>query len=141
MSRLVLNFIAGPDVNLADLSKYTLSGLSMTGSFNTATGEAKATGTASDLTMDAAYITSSSSSLILFPQAVADAVLKVELGGQTYTATLTFPKANAVQGLESGYSYKYNVTIYKEELNITEANIEPWVDASVENGGNVDATI
>ena len=43
MSRLVLNFIAGPDVNLADLSKYTLSGLSMTGSFNTATGEAKAT--------------------------------------------------------------------------------------------------
>ena len=141
MSRLVLNFIAGPDVNLADLSKYTLSGLSMTGSFNTATGEAKATGTASDLTMDAAYITSSSSSLILFPQAVADAVLKVELGGQNYTATLTFPKANAVQGLESGYSYKYNVTIYKEELNITEANIEPWVDASVENDGNVDATI
>ena len=51
------------------------------------------------------------------------------------------PKANAVQGLESGYSYKYNVTIYKEELNITEANIEPWVDASVENDGNVDATI
>lgn len=141
MSRLVLNFIAGPDVNLADLSKYTLSGLSMTGSFNTATGEAKATGTASDLTMDAAYITSSSSSLILFPQAVTDATLKVELGGQTYTATLTFPKANAVQGLESGYSYKYNVTIYKEELNITTANIEPWVDASVENGGNVDATI
>ena len=141
MSRLVLNFIAGPDVNLADLSKYTLSGLSMTGSFNTATGEAKATGTASDLTMDAAYITSSSSSLILIPQAVADAVLKVELGGQNYTATLTFPKANAVQGLESGYSYKYNVTIYKEELNITEANIEPWVDASVENDGNVDATI
>ena len=113
----------------------------MTGSFNTATGEAKATGTASDLTMDAAYITSSSSSLILFPQAVAEATLKVELGGQNYTATLTFPKANAVQGLESGYSYKYNVTIYKEELNITKANIEPWVDASVENGGNVDATI
>ena len=139
MSRLVLNFIAGPDVDLADLSKYTLSGLSMTGSFDTATGEAKATGTASDLTMDATGITSSS--LILFPQAVTEATLKVVLGGQNYTATLTFSKANAVQGLESGYSYKYNVTIYKEELNITEANIEPWVDASVENDGNVDATI
>ena len=139
MSRLALNFIAGPDVKLADLSEYTLSGLSMTGSFNTATGEVKATDTASDLTMDATGITSSS--LILFPQAVTDATLKVVLGGQNYTATLTFPKANAVQGLESGYSYKYNVTIYKEELNITKANIEPWVDASVENDGNVDATI
>lgn len=139
MSRLVLNFIAGPDVDLADLSDYTLSGLSMTGSFDTATGEAKATGTASDLTMDATGITSSS--LILFPQAGYEATLKVVLGGQTYTATLTFSKANAVQGLESGYSYKYNVTIYKEELNITKANIEPWVDASVENDGNVDATI
>lgn len=139
MSRLVLNFIAGPDVDLADLSDYTLSGLSMTGSFDTATGEAKATGTASDLTMDATGITSSS--LILFPQAVTEATLKVVLGGQNYTATLTFSKANAVQGLESGYSYKYNVTIYKEELNITKANIEPWVDASVENDGNVDATI
>ena len=139
MSRLVLNFIAGPDVDLADLSKYTLSGLSMTGSFDTATGEAKATGTASDLTMDATGITSSS--LILFPQAGYEATLKVVLGGQTYTATQTFSKANAVQGLESGYSYKYNVTIYKEELNITKANIEPWVDASVENDGNVDATI
>ena len=139
MSRLTLNFIAGPDVKLADLSSYTLSGLSMTGSFDTAIGEAKVTDSASDLKMDATGITSSS--LILFPQAVTEATLKVVLGGQNYTATLTFPKANAVQGLESGYSYKYNVTIYKEELNITKANIKPWVDASVENDGNVDATI
>ena len=131
MSRLVLNFIAGPDVNLADLSKYTLSGLSMTGSFDTATGEAKATGTASDLTMDAAYITSSSSSLILFPQAVTDATLKVELGGQNYTATLTFPKANAVQGLESGYSYTYNVTIKKDVLIVSKADINKWGEGGV----------
>lgn len=126
MSRLVLNFIAGSDVDLADLSDYTLSGLSMTGSFDTATGEAKATGTASDLTMDAAYITSSSSSLILFPQAVTGATLKVVLGGQNYTATLTFPKANAVQGLESGYSYKYNVTIKKDVLIVSKADINKW---------------
>ena len=83
MSRLVLNFIAGSDVDLADLSEYTLSGLSMTGSFDTATGDAKATGSASDLKMDATGITSSS--LILFPQAVTEATLKVVLGGQNYT--------------------------------------------------------
>ena len=124
MSRLVLNFIAGSDVDLADLSEYTLSDLSMTGSFDTATGEAKATDTASDLTMDATGITSSS--LILFPQAVTEATLKVVLGGQNYTATLTFPQANAVQGLESGYSYKYNVTIKKDMLTVSEADINEW---------------
>lgn len=124
MSRLTLNFIAGADVDLTDLSEYTLSGLSMTGSFDTATGEAKATGTASDLTMDATGITSSS--LILFPQAVTEATLKVVLGGQNYTATLTFPKANAVQGLESGYSYTYNVTIKKDVLTVSSANISNW---------------
>ena len=148
MSRLVLNFIAGSDVDLADLSEYTagsdvdladlseytLSGLSMTGSFDTATGEAKATGSASDLKMDATGITSSS--LILFPQAVTEATLKVVLGGQNYTATLTFPKANAVQGLESGYSYKYNVTIKKDGLTVSSATINNWND-----GGefNIDA--
>ena len=139
MSRLVLNFIAGPGVDLADLSGYTLSGLSMTGSFDTATGTAYATGAASDLTMDATGITSSS--LILFPQEGYEATLKVALGGQTFTATLTFPKANAVQGLESGYSYSYNVTIKKEGLSITQAGIEPWENAQVENSGNVNATI
>ena len=139
MSRLVLNFIAGPGVDLADLSGYTLSGLSMTGSFDTATGTAYVTGAASDLTMDATGITSSS--LILFPQEGYEATLKVALGGQTFTATLTFPKANAVQGLESGYSYSYNVTIKKEGLSITQAGIEPWENAQVENSGNVNATI
>ena len=119
MSRLVLNFIAGSDVDLADLSSYTLSGLSMTGSFGTATGTAYATGAAFDLTMDATGITSSS--LILFPQTVTEATLKVVLGGQNYTATLTFPKANAVQGLESGYSYIYNVTIGDNSENTRSA--------------------
>ena len=131
MSRLVLNFIAGSDVDLADLSKYTLSGLSMTGSFDTATGEAKATDTASDLTMDATGITSSS--LIPFPQVVTEATLKVVLGGQNYTATLTFPKANAVQGLESGYSYKYNVTIKKDGLTVSSATINNWNDGGESN--------
>ena len=131
MSRLVLNFIAGSDVDLADLSEYTLSDLSMTGSFDTATGDAKATGTASDLTMDATGITSSS--LILFPQAVTEATLKVVLGGQNYTATLTFPKANAVQGLESGYSYKYNVTIKKDVLTVSSATINNWNDGGESN--------
>ena len=130
MSRLVLNF-TGSDVDLADLSEYTLSGLSMTGSFDTAIGEAKATDSASDLKMDATGITSSS--LILFPQAVTEATLKVVLGGQNYTATLTFPKANAVQGLESGYSYKYNVTIKKDVLAVSSATINNWNDGEESN--------
>lgn len=139
MSRLVLNFIAGPGVDLADLSGYTLSGLYMTGSFDTATGTAYATGAASDLTMDATGITSSS--LILFPQEGYEATLKVALGGQTFTATLNLPMADVMNGLESGYSYSYNVTIKKEGLSITQAGIEPWENAQVENSGNVNATI
>ena len=128
MSRLVLNFIAGPGVDLADLSGYTLSGLSMTGSFDTATGTAYATGI-------------TSSSLILFPQEGYEATLKVALGGQTFTATLNLPMADVMNGLESGYSYSYNVTIKKEGLSITQAGIEPWENAQVENSGNVNATI
>ena len=124
MSRLTLNFIAGADVDLADLSSYTLSGLSMTGSFDTATGVAKATGTPSDLTMDATGITSSS--LILFPQAGYEATLKVVLGGQNYTATLDLPEADVMNGLESGYSYTYNVTIKKDVLTVSRADISIW---------------
>ena len=81
--------------------------------------------------MDATGITSSS--LILFPQAVTDATLKVVLGGQNYTATLTFPEANAVQGLESGYSYKYNVTIKKDGLTVSSATINNWNDGGESN--------
>lgn len=145
MSQLVLNFIAGADVSLNDLTSYTLQGLKMQGTFDTSDGEASADAEAqaADLTINAETgyydATNHTSTLILFPQAAASATLCVSLDGQTYTATLNFPTASAVQGLESGYSYTYNVTVSKDDMVISDAFIQDWIKATIVNNGDVTA--
>lgn len=145
MSQLVLNFIAGDDVNLNDLANYMLQGLKMQGTFDTSDGEASADAEAqaADLTInaEAGYYdaTNHTSTLILFPQAAASATLRVSLDGQTYTATLNFPTASAVQGLESGYSYTYNVTVSKDEMVVAKADINPWQAGNGNSGQDVEA--
>ena len=145
MSQLVLNFIVGDDVNLNDLANYTLQGLKMQGTFDTSDGEASADAEAqaADLTINAETgyydATNHTSTLILFPQAATSATLCVSLGGQTYTATLNFPTASAVQGLESGYSYTYNVTVSKDEMVVAKADIYPWQAGNGNSGQDVEA--
>ena len=136
MSQITLTFEAGSGVDFSTIQpeSYTLSGLVLTGSFDTATGIAKAdenTQTA-DLTMelDGAL----TSSVILFPQTKASIGLTVKFSGNDYNATLEIPE----DALAAGNNYTYTVTVRNQDLSIGSAEITPWNRVS---GGDVSAEL
>ncbi|WP_455668867.1 fimbrillin family protein [Phocaeicola sp.] len=147
MSKLVLNFIEGNEVSLNDLSQYTLDGLEMAGTFNPKDGTAAASGTATTKTLtikkEEGSFSGNVSSLILFPQTATSATLTVTVNSKTYTATLPLPTKTATgatgNGLESGKSYTYNVTVGSKEMTVSKADISDWTDGITGGNGNVDA--
>ncbi|KGN95429.1 fimbrillin family protein [Porphyromonas crevioricanis] len=144
MSQIVLKLTEGSDMSFAGkLTEYTLEGLVLEGTFNTATGEAaaKSGATSSALTMTLANVTATSglyttAPVIIFPQTVAGGrlTLKVKVDGETYTATLTLP--GGATALVAGNNYIFPVTVRKTGLSIGATEIAPWVDVT---GDNTDA--
>jgi hypothetical protein len=127
MSQLVLNIKAGTGVtDLSKLTKIALGNLKLGGTFNTATGATSATGNASSMefaTTIASGTTSFEESLILLPQSVSDSKLSLTLtyNNMEYSASLTL-----ADGLASGYSTTYNVTLNKTSVNVSGGSINPW---------------
>lgn len=120
MSRITLRFKAGTGVVFpADGPTYTLTGVSTAGTFDTSTGEAKATGT-----------------VILWPQAANAVRLQLTLDGTTFGAALTFPAGTAGGGLAPSTSYTFNVNVERAGIKIEKADIEDWTD-----GGSKDITL
>lgn len=136
MSQITLTFKAGSgvDFNIINPTDYTLSGLVLTGSFDTATGTAETDANAqtADLTMelDGAL----TSSVILFPQDKASIALSVYYNSQPYTATLTVPDG----ALKAGNNYAWTVTVRNKGLSIESAEITPWNPVS---GDDVNADL
>lgn len=139
MSRIVLKFVQGDDTDLRDMTAFKIKPLKFNGTFDTATGEAKATGdSASELGINGIspyFGDTYETSFILFPQTVADDELNLELtlGGQKYKATLSIPSGGT--GLASGMSYVYTIKVNKTAINVSNAEIAPWTD-----GGSFDGT-
>ena len=135
MSRITLTFEAGDGVDFSVVKpeRYTLDGLLLTGTFNTADGIATADNGAQtgELTMNLAD-GNLTSSLILFPQTVASLPLVVNYKGQEYHATLTVPEG----ALQAGNNYTYTVKLHNKVLEVSEATIAKWNDI---NGGEVNA--
>ena len=136
MSQITLAFEEGSGVNF-DLVKpvgYTLSGLKLEGSFDTASGTATVGDQAQakdlTLTLDGAV----RSSLILIPQEANTLPLKVTYNGQTYYATLTVPQGK----LKAGDNYIYTVTVRNKGIEVSKAEIAPWNDV---DGGEVGADL
>ncbi len=145
MSQIALQFTEGDGVDLdSKLTAYTLTGLKLSGSFDTTTGEATATATeASDLEISLSGVTTSDSKysadpLIVFPQSTTSITLAVTVDGQTYNATLTVPEANNSTGLVAGYSYVFPVTVNKGSLVVGTATITDWTTVTA---GSVNATM
>lgn len=136
MSQITLTFKAGSGVDFSTIqpTSYTLSGLVLTGSFDTATGTAETDANAqtADLTMelDGAL----TSSVILFPQDKASIALSVYYNSQPYTATLTVPDG----ALKAGNNYAWTVTVRNKGLSIESAEITPWNPVS---GDDVNADL
>lgn len=136
MSQITLAFEEGSGMNF-DLVKpvgYTLSGLKLEGSFDTASGTATVGDQAQakdlTLTLDGAV----RSSLILIPQEANTLPLKVIYNGQTYYATLTVPQGK----LKAGDNYIYTVKVRNKGIEVSEATIAKWNDV---DGGEVGADL
>ena len=137
MSQITLTFEAGDGVDFSVVKpeRYTLDGLLLTGTFNTADGIATADNGAQtgELTMNLAD-GNLTSSIILFPQTVASLPLVVNYKSQEYHATLTTPEG----ALQAGNNYTYTVKVRNKVLEVSEATIAKWNDI---DGGEVDADL
>lgn len=132
MSRIILRFKADADVVFR--VTYTLTGVVTAGTFDTSTGQAKATGTAS--TLENLSITPGgqpTGTVILWPQAAHAMRLQLTLDGTTSDAALTFP---AGDGLKPSTSYTFNVNVKSAGIKIEKADIEDWT-----YGGSKDITL
>ena len=138
MSMLTLTFKKGDDVLLADLSKYTLGGLTLDGQFNTINGTANANGTAEPLSITLSDVAEGTSytagSLILFPQSIGTGKIQltVTLNAQEYKTELT------LASLETGKNHTFNITVKKTGISSAAAEITDWV---AEPGADAEATM
>ena len=139
MSRIILNFKAGAGTVLPTNGlTYTLTGLATEGTFNTVTGEAQATGTASTLEKLPTTTTAGqpTGTAILWPQPANSVRLQLTLNGTTFGAALTFPSGTAGEALAPSTSYTFNVNVERTGIEISKAEIEGWTD-----GGSKDITL
>lgn len=135
MSRVILRFKAGDGVVFpADGPTYTLTGVVTAGTFDTSTGQAKATGTASTLeNLPMIPGEQPTGTVILWPQAAHALRLQLTLDGTTSDDALTFP---AGDGLKPSTSYTFNVNVKSAGIKIEKADIEDWT-----YGGSKDITL
>ena len=137
MSQITLTFEAGADVDFSVIKpeRYTLGGLILTGTFNTADGIATADDGAQAETLAMELADGNlTSSVILFPQTAASLPLTVNYRSQNYRATLTVPEG----ALQAGSNYTYTVKVRNKELEVSEATIAKWNDV---DGGEVGADL
>ena len=136
MSQISLTFEAsdGLDFSTIKPTAYKLSKLLLEGSFDTATGIAKADENAQAADLDMPISSALSSSVILFPQEVQSIGLTVVFNGNEYNATLTVPEG----ALKAGNNYTYTVTVRNKGLSIDSAEITDWNPVS---GGDVSAEL
>lgn len=140
MSRVVLRFLPGEGITTLDDIKYEVHGMTLYGTFNTLTGEAKSEGPFSNiliLTVPGNGAAELSSPLILFPMLGDDRrALRLTMRGTTYTATFQLPQNpqnNSVRELLAGHSYTYNVKINNTTMTISQATISDWGDGGSQN--------
>ena len=141
MSQITLTFEAGDGVDFSMIKperkpeRYTLDGLKLTGTFNTADGIATADDGAQtgELTMELAD-GNLTSSVILFPQTAASLPLNVNYRSQNYRATLTVPEG----ALKAGNNYTYTVKVRNRGIEVSQATIAAWNEI---DGGEVGADL
>ena len=132
MSQITLTFEAGDGVDFSMIKpeRYTLDGLILTGTFNTADGIATADDGAQAETLAMELADGNlTSSVILFPQTAASLPLTVNYRSQNYRAE---------GALQAGNNYTYTVKVRNKNLEVSEATIAKWNDI---DGGEVGADL
>lgn len=128
MSLIKFTFKAGDGIifNGMEPASYTLGGLKLEGTFDTATGTTAVTAAAeSPITMQLGGATTSQ--VIILPQEVNSSLeLKVSFNGLNYTTTLPNPSKPEANQFSAGYAYTYNVTLNNKGITVSEPEITPW---------------
>lgn len=126
MSKITMTFQDGEGTHVSKIESYSFDGLVLEGTFNPATGEAKAKEMAAEtLTLKVNNVTSGTArpSIIVYPQATkGNVVLHIVKDGQTYRCELVF----AGGGLKAGTDYQYTITLNKTGAQVTGSTIHPW---------------
>lgn len=124
---------------------YKVSGLQQEGSFDTAKGEAAASGSAVNdwtiaLPTTDGTVSSLTSSLLLYPQTPKSLTVVLTYNNVGYTATIAIPE----KGFEAGTNYAYTLTLNQTGLTVDKSSITGWntlvqddVDAGYEYDGDV----
>ena len=128
MSLIKFTFKAGDGVMFSETEPagYTLGGLKLIGTFDTATGTTAVTAVAdSPITMQLNGATASQ--VIILPQEVTIPLdLSVSYNGQSYKATLKLPETPTANFYTAGYAYTYNITLNNKDIEVNEPDITPW---------------
>lgn len=118
------------DEILNENNTYSLSGIKHSGTFNTATGDAKATGTATDnwaMTVGGTEKPQNNRNLgriilgsyIFFPQPGTTLTVSMNIAGQNYSCEIS-PE------LAAGTTYTYTITVKKTGLEVSNCAITNW---------------
>lgn len=128
MSLIKFTFKAGDGLifNETEPAGYTLEGLKLEGTFDTATGTTAVTAAAnSPIHMQLNGATASQ--VIILPQEVTSSLdLKVSFNGLNYTTTLPNPSKPEANQFSAGYAYTYNITLSNKGITVEEPEITPW---------------
>ena len=144
MTRLILNIKTDSNsgFSASDVQNGTfyLNGIKHSGGFNIKTGEALATGNASNNWMINAQSVDEEDirtySMILWPQTLNEALeFKAVIDGQTFVN-----RTSIKPEMKEGTSYTYTITVKKTGLVVSSCTIDDWQQGNG-NGENVDATM
>ena len=137
MSLIKFTFKPGDGLRFSETEPagYTLDGLKLEGTFDTATGTTAVTeAVESPITMQLGGATTSQ--VIILPQEVNSSLnLKVSYNGQSYIAQLKLPATPTANFYTAGYAYTYNITLSNKGITVEEPEINPW-----ESGDSNDAS-
>lgn len=128
MSLIKFTFKPGDGLifNETEPAGYTLYGLKLEGTFDTATGTTAVTAAVeSPITMQLGGATTSQ--VIILPQGVTTSLdLTVSFNGLDYTTTLPNPSKPEANQFSAGYAYTYNITLNNKGITVEEPEITPW---------------
>ncbi len=126
MSKITMTFQDGNGTHVNKIESYSFEGLVLEGTFNPATGEAKAKEMNPEtLKLEVENVISGSArpSIIVYPQPTkGNVVLRIVKDGQTYRCALAF----AGGALKAGTDYQYTITLNKTGAEVTKSEIHPW---------------
>lgn len=128
MSLIKFTFKAGDGVMFSETEPagYTLGGLKLIGTFDTATGTTAVTAIA-ESPIDMQLNGATASQVIILPQEVTIPLdLSVSYNGQSYKATLKLPETPTANFYTAGYAYTYNITLNNKDIEVNEPDITPW---------------